>query len=465
VLKVGFALKKIRSSPLGPTRCPVPGKSAKFVRQGILWAGLYLGLVLVPLFVLIVGPAPAGSGFWWDLSAAFGFAGAAMMAVMFILTARFKKVAAPYGVDLVYYFHRQIAMVALLFILAHPLCLLWTDPRLITFVRPSASPYHLDAGIASFVALLVLMITSLWRKPLAIHYDAWRLWHVLLAVSTLVLAIVHIQGVGHYVDAPWERCLWAIIALSCLLVIVHVRILKPLWLLKHPYRVVRVTRERGDAWTVVVAPEGHRGLVFSPGQFAWLTLWDSPFALKEHPFSISSSAMCTEWVSFTIKELGDFTRRVKTLEVNQTAYIDGPYGSFNIDRFVAPGYVFIAGGIGIAPIMGMLRTLDDRQDQRPLLLIYAYNTWERLTFREELAALEQSLALTVVYVLKEPPAGWRGETGLVSQDLLQRHLPQQKDCFEYLICGPTGMIDMTERMLHREQVPLSQIHSELFDLV
>ena len=158
-----------------------------------------------------------------------------------------------------------------------------------------------------------------------------------------------------------------------------------------------------------MVPEWHAGFTFQPGQFAWLTIWDSPFALKEHPFSIASSAEQPGTLSFTIKALGDFTARIKEVEIGRRVYVDGPHGSFSADRQPAPAYVFIAGGIGIAPIMGMLRTLADRCDRRPLLLFYAYHTWERLTFREELQALQTKLNLRLVFVLKDSPEGWQGK--------------------------------------------------------
>ncbi len=164
---------------------------------------------------------------------------------------------------------------------------------------------------------------------------------------------------------------WIVIYL-CLALLLYVRLLKPLVLLRHPYRVERVRKEKGNSWTLVLRPEGHRGFTFKPGQFAWLTIRNSPFALKEHPFSLSSSAMQPQTIHLTIKQLGDFTRRIKDISPGQTAYLDGPYGAFSIDRHPYSDYIFIAGGIGIAPIMCMLRTLADRGDERALLLFYAY---------------------------------------------------------------------------------------------
>ena len=436
----------------------------RYIVSGSLWIGLYLVLVLAPLFLLIVGPSPAGSGFLWDLSAAVGFAAAAMIGVMFILTARFKRATAPFGIDIIYYFHRQIAWVGFLFLLAHPLLLLAADPRLVSFMRPGASPYHLDAGIAAFVAMSALMISSQWRKRLKIHYDAWRLWHVCLAILAMVLSVVHIEGVGHYVGVPWKKGLWAAIALSCLLVVLFVRVIKPASLLRRPYRVAEVIQERGDAWTLVLRPDGHAGVTFTAGQFAWLTLWHSPFALREHPFSFAGSAEKTGELRFTIKELGDFTSRIGTSRVGQKAYVDAPYGAFSLERLPAPGYCFIAGGIGIAPIMSMLRTLADRCDRRPLQLIYGYSSWDRLTLREDIEALKSRLNLEVVYVLQQAQPGWDGETGLISQELLARRLPADAAAREFFVCGPVPMIDAVEKGLHACRVPLSRIHSELFDM-
>jgi predicted ferric reductase len=437
----------------------------RYVLAGTFWIGVYLFLTLAPLFVLLVGPTPGGSGFWWDLSVALGFAGTAMMGVMFVLTARFKRASAPFGIDLIYYFHRQIALVALGFIITHPAIIFIAEPQLLFILRPAFIPWHLLAGIGSLAALLVLMAASLWRKPLKIDYDGWRLWHFLLATLALLLAIAHIVGVAHYVTAPWKFLLWTAITLSCMGLLLYARLLRPFRLLRRPYLVEELRPERGDAWTLVLRPDGHRGLSFQAGQFAWLSIWDSPFALKEHPFSFSGSAEQPGQLEFTIKELGDFTRRIRHITPGQRVCVDGPYGAFCVDRHPAPRQVFIAAGIGIAPVMSMLRTLADRQDGRPLLLIYAYHTWERLTFREELERLQEGLNLRVVTILWEPPEGWHGETGLVSEELLSRHLPAARDDLECYICGPVPMIDLTERALHRLGVPLAKIHSELFDLV
>jgi len=68
----------------------------------VFWIAVYLGLVLAPLFVLLVGTTETNAGFWWDFAIALGFAGTAMMGVQFMLTARFKRAMAPFGIDIIY---------------------------------------------------------------------------------------------------------------------------------------------------------------------------------------------------------------------------------------------------------------------------------------------------------------------------------------------------------------------------
>jgi len=434
------------------------------VIRAAFWIAVYLGLVLAPLFVLLIGTTETNAGFWWDFAIALGFAGTAMMGVQFLLTARFKRAMAPFGIDIIYYFHRYTAVVALCFILAHPIILTVDTPAVVGFLNPVDAPWYMSAGLASILALAALMISSWWRTRLGLHYDAWRRWHSALAIAAVGLALAHIGGVGHYVAAPWQRALWSGIGLSLLGVIVFVRVWRPWQMRRRPYDVVDVRPERGDAWTVVVRPRGHAGFRHQPGQFAWLTLRASPFSMREHPFSIASAPVASGQLEFTIKALGDFTSTVNSVRPGETAFVDGPYGAFTCDRHPAPGYVFIAGGIGVAPLVGMLRALAERGDTRPVTLFYAYRRWDRLTFREALEALRSQLALRVVYVLSEPPEHWDGETGLIDAGVLSRHLPSDRRACHYFLCGPEAMTQSVERVLHGMGIPLSQLHTELFDM-
>jgi len=229
--------------------------------------------------------------------------------------------------------------------------------------------------------------------------------------------------------------------------------------------VREVRPEGGRVTTLVLEPDGHPGVRFRAGQFAWLTLFGSPFFAREHPFSFSGSSQAAPRLEVSIKVAGDFTERAQHLAPGARAYVDGPFGSMTLDGFPdADGYLLVAGGIGIAPCLSILRTLADRGDRRRHVLVYGTAAWEATPFRDALLELKARLHLEVVHVLEHPPAGWHGETGVVSEELLGRHLPSdlRVTCF---VCGPPRMMDAVERALVRLGVPVGDVHSERFDLV
>jgi predicted ferric reductase len=433
--------------------------------RGFLWVVIYLAVVLAPLLVMLLWPVPAGLGYWPDLSIALGYASGSMMAVMFALTARLKRPSAPFGIDIIYYFHRQIALVTLTFVVAHPLTLLLADHNFPALLRQGPWSWSLRTGLAALAVFAIIIGSSVFRRQLGLSYDSWRIWHALLAPLALLTAILHIRAISYYLDTTWKGLLWQLIVASVILILLYVRLIKPALLLRRPYQVEKLITEMPGTWTLVLRPAGPHAFRFLPGQFAWLTIWHSPFALKEHPFSISSSADYPERLSFTIKTAGDFTSRIGEVEPGERVYVDGPYGAFSYERYPAPGFVFIGGGIGITPLISMLRTLADRGDRRPVQFIYGGGSPNRLLFNEEIARLRQLLDMDVVYVLDQPTPDWQGETGFITAGLLDRRLPMDRLQREYFICGPVPMLQMVEKGLHRAGVPLNRIHSELFELV
>lgn len=443
-----------------------PGSHAiKPARAGSAWILFYLGLILTPLLLLLLGPTPRGGGFGWDFALALGYSALAMMGVQFWLTARFKRATAPFGIDLIYYFHRYLASIAYALVLVHVAILLLGYPQALGSIDPRHAPAYMTLAWFGLLALTLLVASSLWRKRLGIEYDRWRRWHAALAVLGIGFAVFHVHGSGSYLEAGWKRIAWTVLALSWLGLIIWVRLVRPLWLQRRPYRIAALERAPGRSWTLRLAPERPPVFDYRAGQFAWLSLRASPFARREHPFSFSSSPTRPGELEFTIKELGDFTATIGTLQPGETAYVDGPYGSFGVDFHPhAAGYVFVAGGAGIAPIISMLRALADRGDHRPLWLFYGNRRFDRVVFRAELDQLAHALELEVVHVLTEPPPDWSGESGFITAEVMARHLPAQREHLQYFVCGPDPMIRLVERNLDALGVPLRHLHSEIFDL-
>jgi predicted ferric reductase len=433
--------------------------------ENIAWLALYATLVALPFLALAVGTIPAGVSGLWDFAIAVGYGAVALFGMQFLLTARFKLPAAPFGIDLIYYFHRYLAIVAVALVVIHVVALLAYDSGTVLALLSSNTLGHMGAGVAALVLFLAVVVTSAWRGRLRIAYHPWRVTHALLAVAAYVGMIAHVAGSGYYLHEPWRRVLWLAFVLVWLALIAYVRMLRPLQLAARPYRVAEVRTESDVVRTLVLEPDGHPGFAFEPGQFAWLTLRASPFAMREHPFSIASSATESRGLEFSIKERGLFTRMVANLKLGERAYVDGPYGSFTTDRCPdAQSFIFIAGGIGIAPIMGILRTLAARAERRSLCLIYGNNLLRRAVYRAELDTLATQLDLRVVHVIGEPSEDWQGERGLITKDVLLKYLPNSLDGAAFFVCGPNAMKRNVENMLRSFGVRMRAIHSEIFDL-
>ena len=120
-----------------------------------------------------------------------------------------------------------------------------------------------------------------------------------------------------------------------------------------------------------------------PGQFAWLKIGSSPFVFEEHPFTIASAATQPARKEFTIKGIGDFSDLVAGMRPGRSVFLDGPHGSFTLDGLASDRFVFIAGGVGVTPMLSMLRTLADCGDTRPVLLVVAGRTADDLLHRAE----------------------------------------------------------------------------------
>jgi predicted ferric reductase len=417
------------------------------------------------LFALLAGSHPPARDFWTEFSVALGYSGLAMMGLQFGLTARFRYVTEPWGEDVIYHFHRQISLMAVALVVTHPVILVAVKPELLAPSNMLEAPLSAYFALLSIFSVIALVVTALWRAALRIKYEAWHLSHILLAVVAVTAGVAHMVGSSFYLVDPWKRTLWIGLTIFWIGLLLYVRIVKPLFMLRRPYRVSEVRKERGDTSTLVMQPDGHPGFRFSPGQFGWLTLWGSPFKITAHPFSFSSSAAAADGrVEMTIRNLGDFTSAIDEVPVGRRVFLDGPYGAFTIGN-PADMHVLIAGGIGVTPMMSMIRTLADQGDKRPVVLLYGAQDWDSITFREELEALKARLTLTIVYVLARPPAGWTGEQGFINAQMFKRHLLPPYADHEYFICGPNVMMDAIEKALGEMDVPMSKYHSERYSFV
>lgn len=434
--------------------------------RGAIWFGTYVAVVGVPLIFATIGVVDEDRGFWREFAVALGFVGLSMLGLQFVLVARIQTVAAPFGEDALVHFHRYMGYAGTLFILAHPILLIvLVDPSYLERVNPITAPWAGRFGTLSILCLLAVIVTSAWRLALRISYEVWQGIHLVLSTVAITAALVHVELIHHYVNQPWKRALWIAMTAGFLGVFLWVRIIRPVLRMRRPWTITAVDSEPGGVSAVTLRPAGHDGFTFAPGQFGWLSVHRSPFALTQHPFSFSSNGDDPAMLQMSIKELGDFTRTIGSIAPGTRAFVDGPHGVFSPDRHSGPGFVFLAGGVGIGPIMSMLRTFAARGERRACYLFFGVKRIDEATFRDEIDRLATQLALTVSYVVSDPPAGWTGARGYIDAAVLRRGLPANYQVLQYFICGPNAMQDALEDALGELGVPGGRVHTERFNFV
>lgn len=434
--------------------------------RATFWIGLAALALALPFIVLLTGERAAGTSLLWDFSMGLGFGALAAAGLQFVLTARFQPMTRPYGIDIVYLFHRYFAIGAVALMLGHfAILYVWFKDAL-GDLNPLTAEWELTMGRVALGCFVLLVISSEFRKTLRIPYEVWRYGHVVLAMAGFAAAVAHIIGVGHFTGEADKRILWLGVAVSWAGLMVWTRAIRPFRLWCNPWRIVENTARDGGVHSLVLEPLGEGLKNWKPGQFVWLTLGATPFALKEHPYTISTAPEHGPRVTLSIKPLGDFSAWAVRTQPGTKAYLDGPYGAFSVDNDPdAEGFVMIAGGVGITPMMSNLHALSARNDARPVILIYGNKDWDGATFKDELSTLQKTLDLKVVHVLETPPDGWDGEEGFIDRAILERHLPEETRDWPHFLCGPGPLTDAVRAELLAMDVPLELIDSEIFDLV
>jgi predicted ferric reductase len=429
----------------------------------MLWVAGYAMVVLAPLAIVAVAVKPGAQGAVVVFAACLGFAALSLLVLQVVASGRWGAITSAFGLRPVLSLHRQAGMLALILVIGHVGALIADDPARLALLDPRDAPLRAKAGMVALLGMLALASTSIWRRRLRLSYEHWRAIHVACAAAVIAGSFVHLLGVGAYLSLPAIR--WGVLLLVSLAVVALfcVRVARPYALTRRPFRVSRVVTERGGAVTVELEAGGQGGPRFEPGQFAWLKLAGQPYAMEEHPFSLSSSADRRERPAFTLKAVGDFTEALANVREGTPLLVDGPHGEAVSDGRSVRGRLLLAAGIGITPAISVLRTAVQRGDDRPLLLVYGNRRWEDVTFREELEELERLLPnLRVVYVLSRPDADWQGERGRIDEPLLRRHVPRDMHGWNALVCGPPAMVTTASGALRRLGLSPSAIQAEGF---
>jgi propane monooxygenase reductase subunit len=223
----------------------------------------------------------------------------------------------------------------------------------------------------------------------------------------------------------------------------------------------QVTRDMHHLVLRLVEP---REVKFFPGQYMDIAV---PGTEEHRSFSMANTSSREDGrLEFVIKVYPDglFSRHLADeLRVGDRLDVTGPFGVFTLRESHDSELVFLGGGAGMAPILGLLRSMSERGIARKATFYYGARTKADLCFEAELHALEQTLpGFRYVPALSEPDGDpdWDGETGLITE--VVKRLAGDLHGQDAYVCGPPPMVEAAMALLAKLGVDESRIYFDKF---
>jgi predicted ferric reductase len=451
-----------------------------------LLLAMYVGIGSLPLLLAWHENAPVG-GFWRALSNGLAMVGFALLLMQFFISGRIRWVSGNVGIDRLMLFHQLAARVVTVALLVHPFLYVLHSLFQDGLAAAGETMFHMlwnpafTSGLTAWALLVAIMALALLRDWLPIRYEAWRMSHGLGAAAIVCAGLHHTITMGSYSEDLTLAQLWIVLGVLSLGALAYLYVVRPWQLGQQPFYMSNITRVGDKLWSITLWPAKMQPvgmlalgakmrvtppLVYEAGQFAYVTLGASPFIMADHPFSITSSPSEGGKLRFLVKEAGDFTNVVGKFPVNCRAYVDGPFGRFTLRQGEAAaggaakvaGIAFIAGGVGIAPALGLLRDAAARGETRPLRLLTGNRSASQLLFGQEMDEWAAARDFRARHVLQDPPIDWHGGVGMLDEAAIADWIDwPAPEGWLYFVCGPRAVRQAAERALRARGVPSARI--------
>ena len=152
---------------------------------------------------------------------------------------------------------------------------------------------------------------------------------------------------------------------------------------------------------------------FNPGQFIQLSV----FGIGEAPISISSSPLNKDTIGLCIRKAGDVTSAIHKLEAGSYIGIRGPLGhGFPVEEMKGKDLLFIAGGLGLAPLRSLINyVLETRDDFAKITILYGAKNPGEILFADELELWKTRKDIELDITLDKPDDNWSGKAGVITR--------------------------------------------------
>ena len=230
-------------------------------------------------------------------------------------------------------------------------------------------------------------------------------------------------------------------------------------------QVVELVDHTHDIVGIKLRPVEPTSFEFKAGQYAELEI---PGSTDRRSFSLATTPG-TDHLEFVIKKYpgGRFSALLEDgITVGDAIDLHGPYGNFTLKNGHVLPIVLMAGGAGMAPVLGLLRHLSQTGDTRRIRFYYGARTVSDLFYLDEIAALGKTLAdFEFVVALSESSdgadrLGVAVADGFVTTAVKDREPELHRA--ELYMCGPPPMVDAALEMAKELALPDDQVFYDKF---
>lgn len=401
-----------------------------------------------------------------------GLVGMAMFALNLVLSARLKWLESIFGgMNKIYIVHHILGGLAFILLLLHPLFLVARYLQmegaaikqvLMLFVwNPACGEHFLllapecstTFGVTGLFLMILFLVITFFVK---LSYPTWKLTHKFLGLA-FFFASLHVLTIPSDVSTViYLKYYMFLLMAAGFLGVIYRTVLGFIIVPRIEYVIDGVRSVNETVSEVLMHPKNEKNCMrYTPGQFIFVGFPDISGLKEVHPFSLLSQpeGIC---ISIGVKALGDYTKRLRELKPGMRAIIEGPFGRTSYIYYPRKSQIWIAGGIGITPFLGMARSLRPDDGYKVDLYYSAIDRSEAafLDELEQIAARNPNIRL-ISWFSKEKSFLTAEAIVKESGGVLGK---------EIFLCGPPPMMKALKEQFGKWKVPVANIHSEEFSI-
>lgn len=392
-----------------------------------------------------------------------------------IISARPKLIESTFGLDRMYRFHSLMPIFAIVAAFVHKLLKGETfEESFKTKLGDAALIIFIIASVLGLVFLIDTLVQKI--KPLMYarnfaktayigKYNIQKILHNIM-VAAVILVFIHVMLSYSAKNTLVMAVYIAYFGAAMGFYLYHKVILR--YFLSYKFVVESVIEDSAAMRTITMTPENGKIFRYLPGQFGFVRIFGDGISGEEHPFSLTSEPTNKESISMTIKNLGDWTSEIQQIKPGSKALLTAPYGRFSPllyknDKTV----VLIAGGVGITPMLSILRYYYGNDKDRKVVLFWGINSMSEMICPGEFAAFQKEMKNFTLVPVVAKQEDYDGEKGFITNGLLERvignYIGSMHDA-QYYVCGPAVMQSKVIKGLRSKGISKKHIHFESFSL-